>query len=528
MAVRKDVQAQGKIRKTMKRNNRNPAGKKVRIGIVAALLSVLTMLLFHLPFFRHAAGQVEPGFNGKMILLSLGVILLAGNYLFYYLLLYIGRIVGKLLISFLFIGNAIGLYFINTYDIMIDDSMMGNVFNTNYAEATSYWSFSALLYILLTGAIPIVLIWLAKTDYGKIKRFLKSIGLSLLTVLVAVFANMPNWMWIDKNSTVLGSLILPWSYVVNTFRYYSAEKEKNREEILLPDATILNDDKDVLVLVIGESARRDHFSLYGYERDTNPLLSKVPNLTVFKANSSATYTTAGVKAMLDYTETDMLYEILPNYLYRNGVDVIWRSSNWGQPPLHIRKFFEEPELQVMYPDAQSGFDGLLTEGLKEAVTESGNNKVLLILHTSTSHGPSYNKKYPPEFEVFSPVCNTVEMSKAPIDELINAYDNTIVYTDWLLDRIIGDLKELDGWKSCMMFVSDHGESLGENNLYMHGVPMSIAPKEQYEIPFIVWTSDSTQQLKPADMLSQYNVFHSVLHFLGIGSPVYDERMNIFR
>lgn len=511
----------------MKGKERNRTGRSVRVGIVAAVLSVLTMLLFHLPFFRHAMGQVEPGLNGKMILLSLAVIMLAGNYLFYYLLLYAGRFAGKFLISFFLIGNAIGLYFINTYDIMIDDSMMGNVFNTNYAEATSYWSWSALLYILLSGVVPAVLVWLVRIDYGKLKRFLKSIGISLLVVLAVVFANMPNWMWIDKNSTVLGSLILPWSYVVNTFRYHSAEREKNREEILLPDATILNDDKDVLVLVIGESARRDHFALYGYGRDTNPLLSKVPNLTAFKANSSATYTTAGVKAILDHTETDMLYEILPNYLYRNGVDVIWRSSNWGQPPLHIAKFYEEPELQTMYPDAQRGYDGLLTEGLKEAITESGNCKVLVVLHTSTSHGPSYNKKYPPEFEVFSPVCNTVEMSKAPIDELINAYDNTIVYTDWILDRIIGDLKELDGWNSCMMFVSDHGESLGENKLFMHGVPMSIAPKEQYEIPFIVWTSDSTRRLKPAEMLSQYNVFHSVLRFLGIGSPVYDERMSIF-
>lgn len=114
-------------------------------------------------------------------------------------------------------------------------------------------------------------------------------------------------------------------------------------------------------------------------------------------------------------------------------------------------------------------------------------------------------------------------------ELINAYDNTIVYTDYILYNIIEDLKQLKEYKSAMLFVSDHGESLGEKNLYMHGVPLSIAPKEQYEIPAIVWGSgNSAKQLKHNKILSQNHVFHSVLNFLGIQSPIYDEKMNIFK
>jgi len=152
--------------------------------------------------------------------------------------------------------------------------------------------------------------------------------------------------------------------------------------------------------------------------------------------------------------------------------------------------------------------------------------VLIILHTSTSHGPTYNKRYPPQFEVFKPVCESVELANCSHEELINAYDNTIVYTDYLLSKIIETLKELKDYKKTMLFVSDHGESLGEKNLYMHGLPMSVAPKEQYEIPFIIWT-DSTTQIKPATSLSQNHVFHSVLNFLEIESPVYNEDMNIF-
>lgn len=150
------------------------------------------------------------------------------------------------------------------------------------------------------------------------------------------------------------------------------------------------------------------------------------------------------------------------------------------------------------------------------------------MHTSTSHGPAYSKKYPSRFETFKPVCNSVELGKCSQEELINAYDNTIVYTDYILYSIIEDLKQLKEYKSTMIFVSDHGESLGEKNLYMHGVPISFAPKEQYEIPFIVWVSDHSRELKSNKTLTQNHVFHSVLNFLSIGSPIYNEEMNIYK
>ena len=156
------------------------------------------------------------------------------------------------------------------------------------------------------------------------------------------------------------------------------------------------------------------------------------------------------------------------------------------------------------------------------------SKTLIVLSTSTSHGPSYNKRYPAEFEVFKPVCTSVEMANCTHDELINAYDNTIVYTDYLLHSIIETLKGMEDYESSMIFVSDHGESLGEKNLYMHGVPMSIAPREQFEIPFIVWVSENSKQLKPNKSVSQHHVFHSVMNFLSVESPIYDENMNIYQ
>jgi lipid A ethanolaminephosphotransferase len=150
------------------------------------------------------------------------------------------------------------------------------------------------------------------------------------------------------------------------------------------------------------------------------------------------------------------------------------------------------------------------------------------LHTSTSHGPTYNKKYPPQFETFKPVCNSVELGKCSQTELINAYDNTIVYTDYILAQVIENLQALKDYKSTMIFVSDHGESLGEKNLYMHGVPLSLAPKEQYEIPFIVWVSEGSKHVKSINKITQSYVFHSVLNFLNIQSPIYNEELNIYK
>jgi lipid A ethanolaminephosphotransferase len=491
------------------------------------ILSAFTLAAYHIPFFRLVLDKIEGGFNGVLITAGLAVLMLALNHFFYYLVLYTGRFVGRCILAFTFVADAISLYFINSYEVLITDSMMGNVFNTQFSEASGFFSLAAVLYVLFLGVIPCIFIFAAKTDFGSFKRFMANIGLALGIAVGIAFVNIQNWPWIDRNSTELGSLLMPWSYTVNTVRFYNGEKKRNQKEILLPDAQISNDSKDVCILIIGESARRDHFSLYGYEKPTNPLLAE-DDVTSLIANSAATYTTAGVKAILDHQPTGKLYEILPNYMYRTGVDVIWRTSNWGEPPVHIEKYHTVRDLKKMYPDADDRYDGILLTGLKEEIMSSEKDKILVILHTNTSHGPTYNKKYPAEFERFTPVCTTVEMSKANPQELMNAYDNSVLYTDYLIHSAIEILKEIPDRRACMLYVSDHGESLGEGNLYMHGVPMSIAPKEQVEIPFIVWTSEDAAEVKELDEVGQYHVFHSVMDFLGVESPVFDEDKNIFR
>ena len=501
----------------------------LKITHFVLLMSFLNFLFFHLPFFTFVFNNLEyKSWSGITIIISLIILMLVLNSLVFYLIFFLSRYVGKFLLVLFFIVNSIAVYFVNTYSIILDETMIGNVLNTKFEESSSFFSIKLIVYLVFFGVLPSIYIVKVKIINVTWKKFLSTTSLTLLFILMLVFANASNWLWIDKNSKTLGGLAMPWSYSVNLSLFYTHQFKKNQKEILLPNATIKDNQKSVVVLVIGESARSQNFSLYGYKKNTNPLLSKIPNVFHFAANSCATYTTAGVKGILEHSDSEDLYEILPNYLYRNNVEVVWRTTNWGEPPIHIKNYQNREVLVPICKGEECDYDGLLLTGLKEQILASKKNKILIVLHTSLSHGPTYSKKYPPKFETFKPVCNSVELGNCSHTELINAYDNTIVYTDYILSKVIDDLKQLKGYNSAMIFVSDHGESLGEKNLYMHGLPLSIAPKEQYEIPFIVWVSDGSKQLKANKTVTQNHVFHSVLNFLNIQSPIYDEKMNIFK
>lgn len=501
----------------------------IKIIHFVLLMSFLNFLFFHVPFFTFVFNNVDyKSLNGIVLIISLVIIALVANAFVFYLIFFLSRLVGKSLLVLFFLINAVAVYFVTTYSVIIDETMIGNVLNTKYEEASSFFSIKLVLYIILLGIIPSIYIIKAKIVNVTLKKFLVTTSLTLLFIVTLAFANASNWLWIDDNSKTLGGLAMPWSYTVNLSRFYSHEYQKNKKEILLPDATITDNNKSVIVLVIGESARSKNFSLYGYDKNTNPLLSKTPNLFHFDATSCATYTTAGVKCILEHANTDDLYEILPNYLFRNDVEVFWRTTNWGEPPIHIEDYRNREALMANCEGEECNYDEVLLSGLKEQILTSKKNKILVVLHTSTSHGPTYSTKYPSQFETFKPVCKSVELGDCSHKDLINAYDNTIIYTDYILSKLIEDLKSLKDYKSAMLFVSDHGESLGEKNLYMHGLPLSVAPKEQFEIPFIVWVSNGSKQLKPNKTLSQNHVFHSVLNFLSIQSPIYNEEMNIFK
>ena len=495
----------------------------------SSIVSLGTLLLYNVPFFRYVAQHTDEPTGGKFFLLaSLVVIMLVLNFMMTYLVMWLLRVVGRVLLAVLAVINATALHFILTYGVIIDATTIENVFNTRYSEASGFFSWSLWLCILGLGVLPALYCLWQPVVYGKAKKLAVCCGSSLAVVLVIALMHIGQTLWISQHDTELGGLLQPWSYLVNTCRVLSSQHDEQAEEIKLADGQITDHEKAVVVLVIGESARKANFQLYGYQRDTNPLLSKQEGLKVYQANACATYTTAGTKAILEPIDSGDLYELLPNYAFRTGVDVSWRTYNWGEPPIHIDEYLTDVDLGKMYPDVNRDYDGILFAGLRERILSSKKDKVLIILHTSTSHGPKYADKCPEEFHVYQPV-----------DNLVNAYDNTIRYTDFLLDGLINTLRGLTDWHTAMIFISDHGESLGENNMFMHGLPMKLAPKEQYEIPFLVWTSDNFRRYKPTAqsqeapagelpaLLEQHYIFHSVLNLLSIESPAYNEKFDIF-
>lgn len=509
---------------------KNFLNKSLSLFSFSCIVSLATLLLFNLPFFNYVAENSNESTGGQIFLMvSLVVIMLAVNFMMTYLTVFLLRFVGRILLAILTLINATCVYFIYTYNIIIDEVTIGNVFNTRYSEASGFFSWSLWGYMLV-ALLPALWCLLQPVVRGKAKKMGEYCGSSLGIVLVVALMNYNQMLFVSQHDTELGGLLQPWSYLVNSIRVASINSDKQAEEIKLPDGKITDNDKAVVVLVIGESARKANFQLYGYNRPTNPLLSKQKDLKVFQTNSCATYTTAGTKAILEPKNSGDLYELLPNYAFRTGADVTWRTSNWGEPPIHIDEYLTIKELTEKYPEADKTHDELLFTGLRQRIEQSPKNKVLIVLHTSTSHGPKYADKYPKKFEVFKPVANNVEEAEKNLPMLVNAYDNTIVYTDYLLNGLINTLRDMKDWRSAMLFISDHGESLGENKMFMHGLPLKLAPKTQYEIPFLVWTSAGYRNYRTdlPPVLEQHYIFHSVLNLLSIQSPAYNPEFDIFK
>ena len=450
--------------------------RPISLFTFSSIVSIGTLLLYNIPFFNYVAANSNENMGGRIFLLaSLVVLMLVLNFMMTYLVMFLMRIVGRILLAILSLINATAVYFIVTYSVMIDATTIENVFNTRYSEASGFFSWPLWCSIFAFGALPALYCLLQPVVFDKARKLLICCVTSLVIVLVVGLMNISQTLWISQHDTELGGLLQPWSYLVNTGRVISFSHDEQAE---------------------GESARKANFQFYGYKRNTNPLLAKQEGLKVYEANACATYTTAGTKAILEPQNSDDLYEMLPNYAFRTGVDVSWRTSNWGEPPIHIDEYLTNEQLGTLYPGENIYHDAILLKGLRERIESSRKNKVLIVLHTSTSHGPNYADKYPKAFEVYKPVAKNVEEGEKNVGMLVNAYDNTIRYTDFLLDSLINTLRSMKDWHSAMIFISDHGESLGENKMFMHGLPMKLAPKVQYEIPFFVWTSPQFRDYKP--------------------------------
>lgn len=501
------------------------------------IMALLSFALFHLPLFSFAAANLDvTTVNGLLTLFTVSIIVFTFTTVAFFLLFMVSRWVALPIVIIIFLLNAVALYFMLTYQVVFDRALIANIFNTRIIESGDYFHPKLLFYLLIFGVIPT---WIALkfriTTVSRLKLLLHAF-LTLVFCLILVYLNAATSLWIDKNASKLGSRVLPWSYLIRIAEYQRLTLQTPEVRELLPSATFNEAEKSVVVLVIGETARAQNFALYGYERQTNPLLRERNVVTLNDTTACSTYTTASIACMLSHTDSGGdNYEPLPTYLHRQGVDVIWHTNNWGEPPISVQTYKDSEALK---PDCRSkycDYDELLLSGLKARIESSDKSKILVILHASGSHGPSYYKKYPVAFEVFKPVCKTVALDQCSAQSLMNAYDNSILYTDYFLSQLIDLLQSIPMTPTSMLYVSDHGESLGEYGLYLHGTPFAIAPDYQKKVPFLLWMSEdfmtqrnlSTNSFKQQEKHSHRHIFHSVMGALSVKSDVYEKAFDIF-
>ena len=502
--------------------------------------AVVNTLLYDLPLFSFAVGNLDlASLAGDLTLATLLVVLLSETVILFTLLALISDRLLKSICMLIALGNATALYFVLTYHIVLDETMMGNVLNTDFAESSEYLHPSLIVYVLVLGVVPSWL--LARIRIRRTPRLrlaaLAVICLSI-TVIWCLLAS-GTWLWFDENSKTIGGMTMPWSYLINTERSLVPSLVASSVPVPLPPATFSSTGKTVVILVIGEAARPQNFQLYGYNRSTNPLLSQASVIALKNATACATYTTAAVRCILSNTDTpspfSKWYEPLPSYLQRSGVDVIWQSRNWGEPPIKVQTYKKASDFSANCAGARCAYDEVLLSGLEQRIEASSNERVFVVLHQSGSHGPAYFRKYPPEFEHFQPVCKSVELGKCTHEQLVNAYDNTILYEDYFLFRTISVLKQLHDTAAVLIYVSDHGESLGEYGMYLHGIPYAIAPDVQKDIPFIIWMSDEfirrkavqVGRLESQRIHSQRDIFHTVMGAFSMHSDAYVSGHDIF-
>lgn len=300
-------------------------------------------------------------------------------------------------------------------------------------------------------------------------------------------------------------------------------------------------DRDLIILVVGEAVRADHFSLNGYSRQTNPLLQQEDVISFSNMYACGTATATSVPCMFSIYPREQFNEgqaasteNLLDVLRHAGVHVLWRDNNSDSKGVALRvpyEDFRQPDRNSVC-EVECRDEGMLA-GLQEYIDAQTTGDIVIVLHQMGNHGPAYFKRYPPEFERFTPVCATNQLSDCSTEEIVNAYDNALLSTDAFLVKVIDLLKKNDQrFETAMVYLADHGESLGEYGVYLHGLPYAMAPDSQKHVAALLWFGDNFRidrqavLAKAAEHLSHDNLFHTMLGLLEIETVVYNPDLDI--
>ena len=460
----------------------------------------------------------------------------------------------KPLLAALLLTSSATNYFMFNLGVFIDSDMIRNAFETTTREAMDLMSLSAITWIFITGIIPVALLVFTRIEYKSFWKELRfrliAIAGSVITIGAIAALFFKEYASFGRNHREITRLINPTNYIAGTVSYYKQKALANRQFARLDEKAKLMPYEDaaptVFILVVGETARSMNFSLNGYPRETNPLLAKEDVISFKDVYSCGTATAISVPCMFSnmgrekFNADDAAYsENLVDLMQQSGFQVLWKDNDDGCKGVCNRVPNEEmiKKNDIRYCDGKSCFDEVLLENLEDYL---GNvtKDAFIVLHTIGSHGPTYYKRYPAAFKKFTPTCDTADIQKCTREEVLNTYDNTVLYTDYVVANAIKILKRFPHLESGLMYVSDHGESLGENNIYLHGLPYSIAPQEQKKVPMVLWMSENMKKFDHLDYsciakeaekntYSHDNLFHTLLALMEVKSSTYDKSKDMF-
>ena len=476
-----------------------------------------------------------------------------------------GRLLKPVLI-FVLIYAALGAYFMLSYGVVVDKSMLVNVLQTDLRESTELFSLQLVLVLGLMALLPTLLLWRVKVQsapfFAQLKSNLLMLLLAIVMAVAAVMLTFQSTASVMRNHKELRFMINPLNsvYALGLIVAEPFTRSKFAMQAIGQDAKIgmswqANKKPALLIVVVGETARAANFSLNGYARDTNPELAQVQVANFSNVHSCGTSTAASVPCMFShlgreaYNKRTANYEGLLPVLKHAGLGVLWRDNNAGCKgvcSVEPAEYEDMSRLSVAdWCESQACFDEILLHQLDERVASvlkdrktSKANGMVIFMHQMGSHGPAYYLRSPQAYKTFLPECTSNNLQDCTQAQVINAYDNTIRYSDHFLAQTIKWLNSHENqYDTAMLYVSDHGESLGENNTYLHGLPYLIAPDVQKHVPMVVWLSPQMQARSGVTMaclqqqkdtaLSHDNLFHSVLGLLDIHTTVYREALDLF-
>ena len=523
------------------------------VELVLLVVSAFWLLLCNRRFFAAALADrsvSDPSAWGFAC--ALGVAMLALHALL--LAPFVNRWTAKPLLALLIVATAFASYFMQHYVVYLDPSMLRNTLLTDQHEAAELFGWAMLLPLLITAVPPLLLLWrvqLRQTSWQRaLLRRIAFMALMLLLLVGAIYAVFGPLASLMRNHKEMRYLITPANYLWSMGSVVASEtrgKAEPRVAIGL-DAkpgsnwSTLNKPR-LLVLVVGETARAANWGLSvastGYAHQTTPQLAALPLINFSDVSSCGTNTEVSLPCMFapvgrrDYDEARIRQsESLLHVLARAGVGVRWVDNQSGCKG--VCEGLPSTTLIDTPPPGLCGDGRCLDEALLHdlpATLRNARGTQLLVLHMLGNHGPAYFKRYPPAFAKFLPQCQSDDLRQCSVEEIRNAYDNALLYTDSVLARLLALLRDAQGSvDSAFIYVSDHGESLGEEGLYLHGLPYAIAPEVQTKVPMVMWFSpgfaadaglDLACLAQRADQSAAHDhLFHTMLGLLDVRTALY--------